>query len=82
MVSVVWSNNVTLPTKNMKSKRLMLHTPFLKSNMLTAPTTVGYESYNFVNMSDGMHGRFIIVTILGFGISYSVNWNSDGKYAN
>jgi len=80
MTLALWSNNIDLPTKSMKSKRFVLHTPFLKNSMLTAPTTIGYESYNLVNTSDGMHGRFFIFTILGFGISFSVNWNSDGKY--
>jgi len=80
MSLLLWSNNVSLPVKSMKSKTLRFHVPDLKKNMIAAPTTIGYEAYNLVSGYDGVHGRYFIFTILGFGLSYSVNWNSDGKY--
>jgi hypothetical protein len=82
MIKVLWSNNIKLPTKSVKAKELRFHTPFLDKTYISADTSVGYSKHDLVNNYDGLHSRFFVFVILGFGVSLAINWNSDGKYAN
>jgi len=79
-MKTLWSNKRTLPIEWSPARSLSLALPSLKGSLLSAETKVGYEKVDLESYMDGVHKRNVHLVILGFGLVFKTEWNSDGRF--